>query len=126
MASFPSLTLYRADGACSRVPHILLRHLSIPSDSVLLADPAPRFAAADGSFSANEYRKIHPSGYVPALVFDGGGFFTEIPALLAQGKIIGEESVIEGIENAPQAIVDMLTGGRGADVGKPVIIVAKA
>lgn len=55
-----------------------------------------------------------------------GRFFTEIPALLAQGKIIGEESVIEGIENAPQAIVDMLTGGRGADVGKPVIIVAKA
>ncbi|KAG6815665.1 hypothetical protein H0H93_009259, partial [Arthromyces matolae] len=54
-----------------------------------------------------------------------GKFMAEVPALMMQGKLKSEEAVIaEGIENAPQGLVDMLTG-RGNAVGKPIIIVAK-
>jgi NADPH-dependent curcumin reductase CurA len=42
---------------------------------------------------------------------------------MAQGKLRSEEFVTEGIENAPEAFVNMLTGNHG--VGKPVIIVGK-
>ncbi|KAJ7477164.1 hypothetical protein B0H11DRAFT_1293397 [Mycena galericulata] len=49
-------------------------------------------------------------------------FFTEIPALVAQGKLISEEHLIEGIENGPAAFVDMLKGA--FPVGKPIIVVA--
>lgn len=42
---------------------------------------------------------------------------------MAQGKLKSEELIIEGIENAPQALVDMLKGFD--ESGKPVIRVAK-
>ncbi|KAF5360013.1 hypothetical protein D9758_007599 [Tetrapyrgos nigripes] len=54
-----------------------------------------------------------------------GRFFAEVPALVAQGKIVGQEFVTDGIENAPQAFVNMLKDGNDA-VGKPVIAVAQS
>ncbi|KAG6892335.1 hypothetical protein C0993_004041, partial [Termitomyces sp. T159_Od127] len=53
-----------------------------------------------------------------------GKFMEQVPALMAQGKLRSEEYAIDGIENAPQALVEMLLGG-GDNVGKPIIIVAK-
>lgn len=52
-----------------------------------------------------------------------GKFFSEMPALLAQGKITAVEHVTRGIENAAQAFVDALKGGAG--VGKAVVVVAE-
>jgi len=53
-----------------------------------------------------------------------GKFLAEVPALMAQGKLKSEECATEGIENAPQALVDMLTGGKDA-IGKPIVVIAK-
>ncbi|KAF9502004.1 NAD(P)-binding protein [Pleurotus eryngii] len=53
----------------------------------------------------------------------GRRFFTEIPALLAQGKIKSREVVFEGIDNAPRALLAVLNGGE--DAGKVVVMVAK-
>ncbi|KAJ7672838.1 hypothetical protein B0H17DRAFT_1083540 [Mycena rosella] len=50
-------------------------------------------------------------------------FFSEVPALVAQGKLVSEEHLVHGIENGPAAFVDMLKGGRA--LGKPVIVVAE-
>lgn len=67
----PKLTLYRVNGACSLVPHILLTELNIPFDEVLLKFDFPKgFTSADGSFTLEDYLKIHPFGYVPALKID--------------------------------------------------------
>jgi hypothetical protein len=61
---------------------------------------------------------------VPELVPKvAGRFFSEVPTLLAQGKITGLEHVTKGIENAAQALVDTLKGGAG--IGKPVVLVAE-
>ncbi|KAG6855885.1 hypothetical protein H0H87_009708 [Tephrocybe sp. NHM501043] len=53
-----------------------------------------------------------------------GKFMAEVPALMAQGKLKSEESATEGIENAAQALVDMLLG-KSDSVGKPIVVVAK-
>ncbi|KAG6860416.1 hypothetical protein C0995_011410 [Termitomyces sp. Mi166 len=53
-----------------------------------------------------------------------GKFMEQVPALMAQGKLKSEEYATDGIENAPQALIDMLLGGSDA-VGKPIIVVAK-
>ncbi|KAG6909249.1 hypothetical protein DXG01_001431 [Tephrocybe rancida] len=53
-----------------------------------------------------------------------GKFIAEVPALMAQGKLKSEESATEGIENAAQALIDMLKGKADA-VGKPIVVIAK-
>lgn len=104
----PTITLYRANGSCSLVPHALLQHFSIPFTAVLMQptpDPSAKasfYRAADGSLSHEEYLQINPTGYVPCLVVDdsdpadakshsssssdgGGGtktVITEMPAIL--------------------------------------------
>ncbi|KAG5658103.1 hypothetical protein KAF25_007054 [Fusarium avenaceum] len=77
----PKLTLYRANGACSLVPHALLRHFKIPFDAVLIKGGPNGAEAADGSFTNAQYRSIHPRGYVPALAVDNE-VITEMPAIL--------------------------------------------
>ena len=75
----PSITLYRFDGSCSRVPHILLRELNIPFTDIPMAmDPSSSGAGGlypkDNSLKPGEYRsQIHPDGQVPALVVEEGG-----------------------------------------------------
>ncbi|KAI0521707.1 glutathione S-transferase [Xylaria bambusicola] len=67
----PEITLYHYNGACSQVPHILLRHLDLPFKSVLMKMDETGMVAADGSLSNAEYRKINPAAYVPVLTVDG-------------------------------------------------------
>ncbi|KAM0706521.1 hypothetical protein Q7P35_005848 [Cladosporium inversicolor] len=73
MATFPSLTLYRADGACSRVPHILLRELGAPFTEVLMGidTTVNGLAPKDNPMTRDEYlANIHPDGLIPALQVD--------------------------------------------------------
>jgi len=71
-------------------------------------------------------KRLSLNGFiVPDLIPQfAGQFFQEIPGLLAQGKIKCKEYVVNGFDNAPQAIVDVLKGYDG--VGKPVVVVDPA
>ncbi|KAF2623787.1 glutathione S-transferase [Macroventuria anomochaeta] len=77
----PELTLYRKDGACSFVPHALLRHLAIPFKAIVMREGPDGYEAADGSLTHAEYLNINPLGYVPVLIVDGE-VITEMPAIL--------------------------------------------
>lgn len=85
--TIPDITLYYANGACSRVPHILLTELRIPFSTVrldltTLPSGTIGLAPADGSLSHEEYKRtIHPHGQVPALRV-GENVITEMPAVL--------------------------------------------
>ncbi|KAF4343733.1 glutathione S-transferase [Fusarium beomiforme] len=80
--NMPKLTLYRANGSCSLIPHAVLRHYKIPFNAVRLKFGPSGAEAADGSFNNAQYRSIHPRGYVPALVVDDQ-VITEMPAILS-------------------------------------------
>jgi glutathione S-transferase len=93
MATFPSLTLYRADGACSRVPHILLRELGAPFTEVTMTiDMAVNgLVPKDKSMTREEYlSKIHPDGMVPALQVNDA-VITEMTGILAYIAALAEE-----------------------------------
>jgi len=56
MSPLPKLTLYRHNGGCSLVTHILLTELSIPhTDIQLNSDANNKYAATDGSFTHEDY-----------------------------------------------------------------------
>ncbi|KAF7360694.1 Zinc-type alcohol dehydrogenase-like protein PB24D3.08c [Mycena venus] len=52
-------------------------------------------------------------------------FYTEVPALMAQGKMHAREALTEGLENAPEALMKLLQEGGAEELGKPVVVVAK-
>lgn len=97
--SLPSITLYRANGACSFVPHAVLKELAIPFQDVVMKWGANGLEAADGSVTSEEYRKIHHFGYVPALRVNDT-IITEMPAILTyisslapDRKLIGQNDL---------------------------------
>lgn len=100
----PQLTPYRANKSCSLVAHILLRELSIPYTTVLLAFGPDGVEAADGSFSHADYRKINPSGLVPALRVEDE-IITELPAILTYIAGLRPESKWFGKDNLERAKV---------------------
>ena len=75
------LILFRKDGACSFVPHTLLNELNIPHEATILKFDNWVMEAADGSFTHEEYKKIHPTGLVPALRVEDQ-IITELPAVI--------------------------------------------
>ncbi|KAF5570897.1 transcriptional activator CMR1 [Fusarium phyllophilum] len=92
--NMPKLTLYRANGSCSLIPHAILRHYKIPFTAVRLKFGPNGVEAADGSFSNAQYRSIHPRGYVPALAVDNE-VITEMPAILSYiSSLIPKENLL--------------------------------
>jgi glutathione S-transferase len=91
----PSLTLYRFDGSCSRVPHILLRELGVPFTDIPMAmDPSSSAGGLypkDESLTPAEYRsQVHPDGKVSALVVDGV-VITEMAGVLTYIATLAEQ-----------------------------------
>jgi len=69
------MKLYYSPGACSLAPHIVAREASLAIDLVKV-DPATH-----NTETGEDYLKINPRGYVPALEIDGE-LHTEVAALV--------------------------------------------
>lgn len=71
------MRLYLAPGACSQADHIALNEAGMAFDTVEVDIPSRR------TESGEDFEKINPKGYVPALVLDDGSLLTENTAILA-------------------------------------------
>ncbi|KAJ6489172.1 hypothetical protein C8R47DRAFT_978193 [Mycena vitilis] len=71
-------------------------------------------------------KRMRIEGFLlPELVPEfGPRFYTEVPALLAQGKMTAKEDIMVGLENGPEALLAALQEGGNGAAGKVVILVA--
>jgi glutathione S-transferase len=70
------MKLYYAPGACSLSPHIVAAEAGIPLELVKVDLKAHK------TESGEDYYKINPRGYVPALRLDDGSILVEGPAIV--------------------------------------------
>src|ERR1700741_606568 len=70
------MKLYYSPGACSLSPHIVVSESGLPvqAEKVNLAEHKTE--------TGEDYMKINPKGYVPALRLDDGSILTEGPAIV--------------------------------------------
>lgn len=100
------IILYRKNGSCSMVAHILLTEIGTPFRSVPLRAGPSGYEAADGSLSHTEYvQTINPTGYVPALSVRGE-VITENPAILRYIANLAPERQLLGSTALGKARVD--------------------
>ena len=100
----PELTLYRANGACSLAPHAVLKELGLPYQSVIMGSSPKSSIPHNPALSAEEYRKIHPQGLVPALRVDDD-IITENAAILTYLALQNPERKLLGNSDIRQAQV---------------------
>lgn len=66
------MKLYYSPGACSMAPHIVLHEAGFKFDAEKVDIPNKKTAGGD------DFWKINPKGYVPALKLDDGSVLTEV------------------------------------------------
>ena len=66
------MKLYYSPGACSMAPHIVLREAGYKFDLEKVDIPNKKTAGGD------DFWKVNPKGYVPALMLDDGQVLTEV------------------------------------------------
>ena len=86
------MKLYYSPGACSLSPHIVATEAGLPveTEKVNLAEHKTQ--------SGEDYMKINPKGYVPALRLDDGTVLTEGPAIV---QYLADQNPSSGL--APKA-----------------------
>src|SRR5260370_32968909 len=86
------MKLYYSPGACSFSPHIVATEAGLPveAEKVNLAEHKTE--------SGEDYMKINPKGYVPALRLDDGSVLTEGPAIV---QYLADQNPSSGL--APKA-----------------------
>lgn len=70
------------------------------------------------------WKEIHMYGFVvgPLIPKWSGDFFKTMPARVASGEIKYKEHIVHGLENAPQAMLDLHLG---KNFGKSVLIASE-
>src|SRR3954452_3291532 len=72
----PDMKLYFSPGACSLSPHIVLREIGQKFDLAKVDLGSKKTDAGE------DYTKVNPKGYVPALEIKDGEVLTEGPAIV--------------------------------------------
>lgn len=86
------MKLYYSPGACSLSPHIVAIETGAPVELV-------RVDLGTGQTeSGQDYRKINPDGYVPALVLADGDVLTEGPAIV---QYLADQAAEKGLAPPP-------------------------
>lgn len=70
------MKLYFVPGACSLAPHIALREAGVQFD-IVKVDPQTK-----KTDSGEDFNKVNPKGYVPAIKLDDGSVLTEASVLV--------------------------------------------
>lgn len=86
------MKLFYFPGACSLSPHIVLREVGATFDLVKVD------LATKKTESGEDYLKINPRGYVPALQLDDGSVLVEGPAIV---QYLADQNPSAGLAPAP-------------------------
>jgi len=89
------MKLYYAPGACSLSPHIVLRETASAFDLERVDTATKR------TDSGEDYTRVNPMGYVPALKLDGGDVLTEGAAIV---QYLADTRTEYGLAPAPGTV----------------------